>query len=179
MSQLAAEAVGGDTRALEGLMTALLPRARNLVRYLIGGDPDVDDIAQVALFSVARGLHTFEGRSRFTSWSDRIVARATFAELRARAARPRSAPEWELEVVAGGDAPGAEDYFRRRWLVGLLDQLPGEQRQVVVLHHVMELTVPEIAALAAIPAETVRSRLRLAKARLRSLGAAGGESEDE
>jgi RNA polymerase sigma-70 factor (ECF subfamily) len=55
-------------------------------------------------------------------------------------------------------------------MVRLLDQIPAEQRETVVLHHVMELTVPEIAAEMAVPAETVRSRLRLAMARLRLLG---------
>jgi RNA polymerase sigma-70 factor (ECF subfamily) len=173
LAQLAAGARGGDTRALEQLLLALLPRTRNLVRYLIGGDPDVDDVAQTALWAIARKLHTFEGRSVLTAWTDRIVARAAFAEIRRRATRPKTAPETPLESVPTTGAVNA-DYLARRWMVRLLDQLPLEQREAVVLHHVMEWTVPEVAEETGAGEETVRSRLRLAKARLRELGATVG-----
>jgi RNA polymerase sigma-70 factor (ECF subfamily) len=63
-----------------------------------------------------------------------------------------------------------DEYLSRRHAIRLLDLLPTEQRQVVVLHHVMEMSVPEIASELAIPFETVRSRLRLARQRLRGVG---------
>ncbi|HEX3697871.1 MAG TPA: sigma-70 family RNA polymerase sigma factor [Polyangia bacterium] len=178
LARLATEARAGDTRALEQLLLALLPRTRNLVRYLIGGDPDVDDVAQTALWAIARKLHTFEGRSALTAWTDRIVARAAFAEIRRRASRPKVVAESPLESVPTTGAVIA-DYLARRWMVRLLDQLPTEQRDVVVLHHVMELTVPEVAEETGAGEETVRSRLRLAKARLRELGAAVGASDED
>ena len=179
LSQLAVDARAGDTRALEQLLLGLLPRTRNLVRYLIGSDSEVDDIAQTALWAIARKLHTFEGRSALTAWTDRIVARAAFAEIRRRAARPRSGPEARLDSVPTAGAVDT-DYLARRWMARLLDQLPAEQREAVVLHHVMELTVPEVAEETGAGEETVRSRLRLGKARLRALGAAVDETaEDE
>jgi RNA polymerase sigma-70 factor (ECF subfamily) len=178
LAQLAADARAGDTRALEQLLLALLPRTRNLVRYLIGGDPDVDDVAQTALWSIARKLHTFEGRSALTAWTDRIVARAAFAEIRRRAGRPKVVADSPLESVPTTGAVNA-DYLARRWMVRLLDQLPTEQRDVIVLHHVMELTVPEVAEETGAGEETVRSRLRLAKARLRELGAAVGAADED
>ena len=57
----------------------------------------------------------------------------------------------------------------RNHLRELLDQLPDEQRHVLVLHHVVGLSAPEVADELAIPFETVRSRLRLGMARLRAL----------
>ena len=170
LAKLAVEACAGDTRALEQLLLALLPRTRNLVRYLIGGDPDVDDIAQTALWAIARKLGTFEGRGVLTAWTDRIVARAAFAEIRRRATRPRTAADAHLDSVPSEATVGA-DYLARRWVARLLDQLPAEQREAVVMHHVMDLTIPEVAAEMSVAVETVRSRLRLAKARLRDLGA--------
>src|SRR5258708_2663698 len=177
LAQLAADARTGDTRALEQLLLALLPRTRNLVRYLIGGDSEVDDVAQTALWAIARKLHTFEGRSVLTAWTDRIVARAAFAEIRRRATRPRPGPEPRLESVPTTGAADA-DYLARRWMLRLLDQLPAEQREAVVLHHVMELTVPEVAEETGAGEETVRSRLRLGKARLRALGATVQPDDD-
>jgi RNA polymerase sigma-70 factor (ECF subfamily) len=50
----------------------------------------------------------------------------------------------------------------------MLDGLPIEQRHVLVLHYALDMTVPETAAELGVPIETVRSRLRLAKSRLRT-----------
>ena len=175
MAALALRARGGDMRALEALLTGLLPRLRNLVRYLVRRDSEVDDVAQTAMLALMRGLHTFEARGPFTAWADRVVARVTFNAIRERraAAAPAGA---ELESVPASE--GAPDYLARRWLVHLLDALPPEQRAAIVLHHVADLTVPEIAAELQVPSETVRSRLRLARARLRAMGA-GVPSEDD
>src|ERR1700759_1146663 len=75
-------AVRGDRAAAQELCRELLPRVRNLVRYLLRGDSRVDDIAQEALIAVLRGLATFRGDGQFNSWVDRVVARTTFAAIR-------------------------------------------------------------------------------------------------
>src|SRR3954452_23115062 len=77
-----AAAARGDRAADEPLCRELLPRVRNLVRYLLRGDSRVDDVAQEALIAVLRGLGTFRGEGRFESWVDRFVARTTFTALR-------------------------------------------------------------------------------------------------
>jgi RNA polymerase sigma-70 factor (ECF subfamily) len=162
-------------RALEALLTEVMPRLRNLVRYLVRRDSEVDDVAQTALLALMRGLHTFEARGTFTAWADRVVARVTFNAIRERRA---AAPPVGAELESVPASEGAPDYLARRWLVHLLDALPPEQRAAIVLHHVVELTVPEIASEMQVPSETVRSRLRLARARLRAMGA-GVPSEDD
>jgi RNA polymerase sigma-70 factor (ECF subfamily) len=171
-AELVGRAVAGDAPSMEALLLRLLPRARNLVRYLVRRDREVDDIVQVALLLIARRLSTFEGRGAFTSWADRLVARTTFAELRKRDHLVFSAAPPYLEAMSGPeDVATPLDYTVRRRVVRLLDQLSLEQRTALVLHHVLELTVPEIAYETGAPVETVRSRLRLGRERLRLLGA--------
>src|SRR6185295_18994630 len=63
-----------------------------------------------------------------------------------------------------------DEYLLRRWAVSVLDELPLPQRHAVVLHHLLDMTVPEICEELGIPRETVRSRLRLARTRLRARG---------
>src|SRR5262249_35017949 len=77
-----AAAVAGDRRAAESLLAELLPRVRNLVRCLMRGDSLVDDVAQEALIAILRGLPTYRGEGSLKSWSDRVVARTTFAAIR-------------------------------------------------------------------------------------------------
>jgi RNA polymerase sigma-70 factor (ECF subfamily) len=50
----------------------------------------------------------------------------------------------------------------------LLDELPDDQRQAVVMHHVLGLSMPELATELGIPFETARSRLRLGIQKLRA-----------
>jgi len=163
-------ATRGDRVAAEGLLMEMLPRVRNLVRYLVRGDASVDDVAQEALVAVLHGLPTWRAQGPFEAWVDRIVARTTFAEIRrgrARRARLEAVGE-DIELLGAGE-PGPEDYLARRRTVEALDRLPDEQRQALVLHHVAGMSVPEIAAESGAPAETVRSRLRLGMRHLREI----------
>lgn len=161
--------IAGQRDAAESLLAELLPRVRNLVRYLLRGD-DVDDIAQEALIAILRGLPTWRGEGSFTSWSDRVAVRVTFAALKkVRADQRQTAGEpVELMAVPSDDA-APDDYVFRRDMARLLDQLSDEQRHALVLHHVLGMSVPEMTEQLGIPFETVRSRLRLGRAHLRAL----------
>jgi RNA polymerase sigma-70 factor (ECF subfamily) len=125
---------------------------------------------------VLRGLGSFRGDGRFESWVDRIVARTTFAALRRLRAetQPGASDVAEREPAAEA-AP--DTYALRRELAAALDRLPADQRESLVLHFAVGMTVPEIAEAVAAPFETVRSRLRLGKAALReSLGGSHARS---
>ena len=168
---LATRAAGGDSSAREELVTTTLPRVRNLVRHLVRGDEDVDDIAQDALFTVLRRVHTFRAESSFSTWLHGVVTRVTLDVVRKRRRRESLAPRAErshLELVAdGSQLPDA--HLERRRTVALLERLPEDQRLAVVLRHVAELTVPEIAAEVEAPVETIRSRLRIGLRKLRAM----------
>jgi RNA polymerase sigma-70 factor (ECF subfamily) len=175
-------AASGDRAAAQALLLSVLPRVRNLVRYLVRGDSETDDLAQEALIAILRGLGSFRGEASFERWADRVAVRATFAGLRRRRRESNdlvtAAPE--LALASQGAAP-PDDYEDRRRAAALLDAIPPDQRHAVVMHHVLGMSVPEIARELAIPAETVRSRLRLARTRLRELGMSmtdDGEDDD-
>jgi len=113
-------------------------------------------------------LPSYRGDGALESWADRVVARVTFAWLRRR--KPDLASILEVEDESAADETTLPDeYLRRRRLVYLLDRLPHEQRYALVLHHVLGMSVDEIALETATKLETVRTRLRLGKRRLREL----------
>jgi RNA polymerase sigma-70 factor (ECF subfamily) len=177
MPQRVRAAIDGDETATRELLTEILPRVRNLVRYLVRGDEDVDDIAQDALVSVLEDLRTYRGEGRFESWVDRIVARLTIARLRKRRLFWKRDTQYNSDLMLASGGAAADEYMHRREMVKMLDDLPAEQRYVLVLHHALDLTVPEMAHELGIPIETVRSRLRRAKARLRTHTDADGYGE--
>jgi RNA polymerase sigma-70 factor (ECF subfamily) len=171
-------AAAGDRAAAQALLLALLPRIRNLVRYLIRGDADTDDLAQEALIAILRGLGSFRGESSFERWADRVAVRATFAGIRRRRRESSelAAAEPELRLATSVATPD-DEFADRRQAAALLDALPLEQRHAMVMHHVLGMSVPEIARELGVPAETVRSRLRLGRTRLRELGMSTTDEE--
>jgi len=174
-----AAAAAGDRRAVEAVVDALWPRVRHLTRFLVRGDADAEDAAQEGMLAVLRGLGSWRVEGELRSWADRVVVRATFAYLERTRRDRRRLPglvREEEELVrgrtVGGPAraslPMGELYGARRDLVRLLDQLPEAQREAVVLHHVVGMSLPEIAAREGVPVDTLKSRV---KAGLRALRA--------
>lgn len=163
-----AQAAAGDRAVAQELLLELLPRIRNLVRYLVWNDADVDDIAQLSLVEVARSFGNYRGEGALSSWADRITMRVTLHHVRRKRndERRRSTLSPDLHVVTGSDQP--DDFTLRRQTSRLLDELPDDQRQAVVMHHVLGLSMPELATELGIPFETARSRLRLGIQKLRA-----------
>jgi RNA polymerase sigma-70 factor (ECF subfamily) len=161
-------AIDGDERARRELLTEILPRVRNLVRYLVRSDDETDDITQDALVAVLVDLDTYRGEGKFESWVDRIVARLAISRIRRRRDQSKRDTQFTSDLMLASPSHASDEFLYRRQLVRMLDGLPIDQRHVLVLHYVLDMTVPEAAAELGVPLETVRSRLRLAKSRLRA-----------
>ncbi|MDB4990423.1 MAG: polymerase sigma-70 factor, subfamily [Myxococcaceae bacterium] len=175
-----ANAARGDRGAAEQLLRALLPRVRNLVRYFVRGDAEVDDLAQESLVTILRALPGYRGEGSVHSWADRIVVRVVFAQLRRTRASHKLLVEYKPELLELPANESAQRFLARRQAVRALDELPDEQRDVLVMHHVMGLSVREIAGELDTAFETVRSRLRLGMARLRAaLGSDDDGAQDD
>jgi RNA polymerase sigma-70 factor (ECF subfamily) len=167
-AQIAA-AISGDASAAHALVLRVLPRVRNLIRYLVRGD-DVDDLSQDALVTILERLSSFRGEGRFESWVDGVTMRVTLRKLSKLRADVRRFQHSALDNLEAhpGQRPSAR-YVARRRAVEALDQLPDAQRHALVMHHVLGMTVTEIAAELDTPAETIRSRLRVGMGQVRAL----------
>jgi RNA polymerase sigma factor (sigma-70 family) len=170
---LAILAGAGDRNATRELVRAVGPAMLRIVRQIMGPRiADVEDVLQEAVEGLLQALTSFKGRCTVLHFACRV------AVLSALSSRRRA--DFRAELVV--DAPDADEMAaspvpspledvaanRRRKLVGqLLDELPPAQSEVLVLHCALGFTVDEIAASVGRPAETVRSRLRLAKQALR------------
>jgi RNA polymerase sigma-70 factor (ECF subfamily) len=160
----------GDARALATLLSALGPPMLQMIRRVMGGaDPDVEDVFQEAMLSVTRALPSFRGECSTRHFGCRIATLTALKARRRRAGIPEVlASGLDDDRCEGLDAPDwALSSCRRRVVRQLLDELPAEQAETMTLHYLAGLTVEEVASAVRVPVETVRSRLRLAKAALR------------
>jgi RNA polymerase sigma-70 factor (ECF subfamily) len=98
------------------------------------------DVFHQALASIGR----FEWRGiPFGAWLFRIAANAVASHAQ-RLARARGAPE-AADPPADPQGPALEEAERRARLFRLVDQLPADQRQVVLLRFAGDKSIREIA----------------------------------
>jgi RNA polymerase sigma-70 factor (ECF subfamily) len=166
--ELARTAAGGDVRATRRLLQIVAPRVARVVRAVMGSrHAEVEDAAQLALIGFVQALPAFRGECDPSQFAARIAVRTAGAVR--RRARTRGGAEDRGIDVDGLEAPPQEvEAARRRETVRtLLDSLPEEQSEVLVLRVMLGWALKEIAEASGAPLNTVRSRLRLAKEALR------------
>jgi RNA polymerase sigma-70 factor (ECF subfamily) len=129
--------------------------------YLTEQPDQAEDLTQETFLQGWRYLDTFRGRGSLRGWLLRIARREFAHLLRRRQDEPGSEG---LEEVA---APAARAGLESVELRAVIDRLPLEQREVVLLHYLEGFSSAEIAPILGIPGRTVRLRLEQARERLR------------
>jgi RNA polymerase sigma-70 factor (ECF subfamily) len=167
--QLIDAARSGDRAALDLLLRYHYDRIWALCRRLTGNEADAQDAAQEALIAIARGLHHFDGRAAFTTWSYRVATNACLDELRRRSRRPAPAPPDERSAIDPGPLP--DHVVERMDIDRALALLPEEFRAAVVLRDLCDLEYADIGEVLGLAPGTVRSRIARGRAQLaRHLG---------
>ena len=163
----------GKKDALRTLLTALGPPMLQVVRRVLGArHPDVEDTLQEAAIALVRALPGFRGECGARHFASRIAALTAISARRRRHLTTGGAPRGpyeddEVHAASEPETDWAVAARRRELLRHLLDELPEPQAETLVLHSITGFTVEEVARAMAVPVETARSRLRLARAALR------------
>lgn len=168
-----------ERRRFELLAMPHLDAAYNLARWLTGNGADADDVVQDAYLRAFRYFHAFRGdnmriwlltivRNTFLTWAkENRSAKLLFA------ADPAEAAGTETDMMWTSPTQDPEALLLRRidgtTLNRLMEKLPAEYREILVLREVEDLPYRDIATIAGIPVGTVMSRLSRARAALRRL----------
>lgn len=162
---LAARAAAGARSALDALLVEIQPRVRRICGRMLLYPEDAEEAAQDALLLVSTRIHTFAGRSRFTTWLHAVAAnsaRSTYRSLKRRAAEmptdemPTAADPRTTSVIAGS----------RLDFLEALEILSADHPTLVeplLLRDLQELEYSDIADLLDIPLGTVKSRIHSAR----------------
>lgn len=167
----------GDTAAFDRLAADRVDAAFRLAAAILRSEPDARDAVQDAFVSAWRRLPTLRDPASFDAWLGRIIVNACRMLLRhQRTVRLR-------EIDVGDVAQAADAPLVRDAAAGIDDEvgnavadadlvtrafarLDGEKRAILVLRHVEERSVADIAAVLGIPAGTAKWRLHVARSAL-------------
>ncbi len=138
-----------------------------------------DDLLQETWLAVVRNARGYAPRARFTTWLYGIARSKLIDHWR------RTDPTTSLDDLVANDPDSslldhiaadaafepevqARARAQARAFVDAVEALPAAQREAFLLHAEGGLTLEEIAQLTQVGAETVKSRLRYAMAKLRA-----------
>jgi RNA polymerase sigma factor (sigma-70 family) len=155
-------------RTYQGLVYAVALRTT-------GHRADAEDLAAEALLRAYRSLadhdHAWLRTLAPRPWLLTIVVNVRRNQVRDAARRPRTdgAPPPDSPVPGPSVEEHAEHREATEHLAGLLARLPETQRTAVVLRHVTDLPLAEVAEVLGCPVGTAKSHVSRGLARLRAL----------
>lgn len=175
---LAARAAAGDAGAFDALVTLFGGRVFSVALRLLQDRGEAEDLAQEVFVALYHHLPEFRGESRLSTWIYRITKNRALNRLKFLKRRQHGS---HADVDDAGlairdpDTGAGQERDPVKKLAGHelsavlerhLRELPEEQRSLVILRDLEDLSYEEIAEVTGLPLGTVKSRLHRARAEL-------------
>jgi RNA polymerase sigma-70 factor (ECF subfamily) len=134
-----ASAKQGDWDAVHYLYVRYSDDVCTYVRSIVKDHHDAEDITQSLFARLITAIGKYEPRDvGFAAWLMRVARNAALDHLRAKRQIP-------VEEVRVDDATGYANSDRAQSLRAAFEQLPGDQRKVLMMRHIIGLSPMEIA----------------------------------
>jgi RNA polymerase sigma factor (sigma-70 family) len=146
-------------------LVELIPRLRRYARALVGDRATADDLVQDTLERAWAKLHLYRRGTDLRAWLFTVMHNVHVN--RVRASRLTDTLEDEMPELAQRPAQG--DALLVRDLERAITRLPDEQRAVLLLVTLEEMSYEQVARTLGIPIGTVMSRLSRARDKLRAM----------
>lgn len=157
---------GGDLSAFDLLVRRWDRKIQGAIFRIMGTEDEARDLCQETFLKAYRGLGSFKGESRFSSWLYQIALNLCRDRMRRRKGRTMvSLDDLDEDGAAfvSRDRPSALDLVEKgdlsRAVAAAVAALPEEQREVIILKEYQDRTFLEIAETLGVPLSTVKTRL--------------------
>lgn len=160
------------TDSVESQLIAFLPNLRRFAMSLCGARDVADDLVQAACERALANADRFEPGTRFDAWMFRILRNLWIDQVRRRKTAGIEEDIAERQDIAGVSGERVvEASMTLKSVAEAIAGLPDEQREVLLLVCIEDLSYREAADVLDIPIGTVMSRLARAR---KNLAAAAG-----
>jgi RNA polymerase sigma-70 factor (ECF subfamily) len=185
-AELIARCRANDRSAQDALYARFRRTVAATLYRVLGDRTDLDDLVQEVFVIAFRGLATFRGDARLSTWLYRICVNVALGRIRSRTRRPPPIAVVDLEAVSAASSEterpetperALERQQDRARVYAALDKMAPKKRIVLYLHEIEGLDLKEIAYLVDSNPVTVRTRLFYARREFYKLlaGEAGGD----
>lgn len=166
---LVGRVASGDGAAFEALYRCFYPRLRRFLERMTRRPQLVEEILNDTMLVVWRKAHTYNLRSKVSTWIFAIAFRKALKALK-RLDDPVDA-DADDDIGPGGLEPDSElmQQELRALLSHAMSSLSAEQRAVVELTYYQGCAYREIAVIMGCPVDTVKTRMFHARRKLKAL----------
>jgi RNA polymerase sigma-70 factor, ECF subfamily len=150
-------------------LAAELPHLRRFSRALVGDVALADDLVQDCIERALIKSHLYDPARPLRAWLYAVLRNLFISGLRRDR---RSAVVKSVDDLTGGEgsvAANQEERLSVALIAEALDRLPQDQREVIVLVALEEMSYRDAAEIAGVPIGTVMSRLSRARAALQRI----------
>lgn len=170
----------GDKTAFGKLIEAYQAPVYNLAYRMLNNSGEAEEAAQEAFIRAYTRLHTYNPKHKFSTWMLSITSNYCIDLIRKRRALLLSIdeplpphPALMSEKSAGPESQLVMNE-QQEMVQALLQELPEDYREAVVLRYWYELSYDEIATTMDTTVSAVKSRLFRARKQLAEIGLANG-----
>ena len=149
----------------EAAIVACIPSLRRYARGLVSDATRADDLVQDTLERAWSRFALWQKRGEVRAWMFGIMHNHFIDGMRARSRHPEDSAGDDLPEVA--QRATQSDQIEVQDLDRALQRLPPDQREILLLVAVEDMSYLEAAAITGVPVGTVMSRLARARERLR------------
>jgi RNA polymerase sigma-70 factor (ECF subfamily) len=167
--QLLQLALQGDDAAFSRLVETYQTPVYNLCYRMLGDEVEAEDAAQETFWRAYQNLRRYDAQRSLTTWLLSIAAHYCIDQQRKRKHGTVPIDEY-FEETFSDPAPSPEKAYNQldqnRFLHQLMNQMPPQDRAVLVLRYWHELSEEEIASALEMTVSAVKSRLHRARLQL-------------
>ena len=167
-----------DEQAFSEIVHTYGDKVFSLIYRMLGNRQEAEDVAQDVFITVFKTIESFRGEAKFSTWLLRIAANHSKNRIKHLARRPTEGvdPEDVSQVRQSEDRPtppvqahiDAPDKMLEaaeidKLLQKKIGDLPEDQRLLIVLRDIEEMSYEEIGEITGLPEGTIKSRLHRAR----------------
>ncbi|WP_342512006.1 RNA polymerase sigma factor [Sporosarcina sp. FSL K6-1522] len=160
--------LAGNKQAYEHIIRKYKDPLYGTILRMTRNPHDAQDLAQEAFIKVYQQLEKYDDKGSFSSWFYRVAINHCLDEFRKKRYKMKQV-EIQEETIGNVDSPEIVFFKneRSRQLERLIATLPEDERLIILLRYVNELSYQAISELVDIPLATVRNKLHRAKKKMR------------
>jgi RNA polymerase sigma-70 factor (ECF subfamily) len=166
-AELVEQILNGNTNAFRFLVAKHQRLVAHIIGRIVQQQEDVEDIAQEVFMKVYRQSKRFRGDARLSTWIAKIAYNTAISYIRRKRKEIFSYDEQPLLIAAehddGANQLQIEREEAKRYLMGLIEELPVHYRTVLTLFHLEEFSYKEIEVITEMPEGTIKSYLSRAR----------------
>lgn len=174
-ADLVRQTLCGNTTAYNGLVVRYQRQVYNLAYRMLGNAEDAGDLVQDTFLRAYGALRSFRQDASFLTWLYKIASNLCIDQLRSRKTKGVLSLNVELEegrepAADSRDCAPEETAVReavQEVVQHAILNLPEKYRRVVIMRHLQDMSVEEIARVLDLPTGTVKTHLFRARDMLR------------